>query len=109
MKQENRRHRGRRFGVMNGTTRENFEGQVMGVAFGSKLDFWQAKTTIRNEQAVGANSSRRRCTSLITTVSVISLFKSPMILIGIFSLAMVIGMPYLMENCKFAVIQLPGY
>jgi len=33
-----------------------------------------------------------------STFSVISIFKSPMILIAIFSLVMVVGMPYLMEN-----------
>lgn len=33
-------------------------------------------------------------------VSVMSMFKSPMILLGVFTLAMVFGMPYLMDNRK---------
>jgi hypothetical protein len=60
-------------------------------------DYYQERSTCR------CHSSR--CTLLTTLVSVISIFKSPMILIAIFSLAMVVGMPYLMDNCTIPVFR----
>lgn len=38
---------------------------------------------------------------LIVLVDVLSVFKSPMILIAIFSLVMVVGLPYIMDNRAF--------
>lgn len=37
-----------------------------------------------------------------TTVNLLSIFKSPMILLGLVSMAAVFGMPYLMDNSKFS-------
>ena len=35
---------------------------------------------------------------LVTIVSPLSLFKNPMILLGVFALAMTVGMPYLLDQ-----------
>lgn len=37
----------------------------------------------------------------MTIVDPLSFLKSPMILMGLFSLVLIVGMPYLTEGCKF--------
>jgi hypothetical protein len=41
---------------------------------------------------------------LILPVDVLSVFKSPMILIALFSLVMVVGLPYIMDNRRWPIL-----
>jgi hypothetical protein len=50
---------------------------------------------------VAAHATAPRNRILIVAVDALSIFKSPMILIAIFSLAMVLGLPYIMDNRAF--------
>ena len=38
--------------------------------------------------------------TVLMTVNVLSIFKNPMILLGLVSMGVVFGMPYLMDNSK---------
>lgn len=49
---------------------------------------------------VGAQASRWEYANLGSTVNVLSILKSPMILLGLVSMGIFIGMPYLMDNSK---------
>ena len=63
-----------------------------------KKDYYQARSTCMSHH--NCLSKPIKWTSVLTKrkVSVFSFLKSPMILMALFSLVMIVGMPYLMEN-----------
>lgn len=42
------------------------------------------------------------------TVNILSILKSPMILLGLVSMAIFVGMPYLVDNSKYSLWCLPS-
>lgn len=59
--------------------------------------------SLRKEVAVSSSSPESRTTILILQVSPTSLLKNPMILIGIVAMALMFGMPKLMENSTYPI------
>lgn len=51
---------------------------------------------------------KARVTNVVDTVSVLTILKNPMILMGVVTMGMFVGMPYLMKNSTFTLLPPPS-
>lgn len=84
-------------GEMRGVGRGRVVAEVRAVA---GKEYYQERSGCKCERLIGRRN-RDFADGDVCAVSVLSFLKSPMILMALFSLGLIVGMPYLMENSKF--------